>query len=196
MKSTLALKPAHQSKPVAPLTVANPYHAFTTNDALRGRDISTIAELTSAEIDLVLHCALVLKKNPKDPLQKQIAENKTMAMLFEKPSLRTRVTFEVGMYQLGGTALFLEGCVRDRPVRRPGSASTEASQLRDSTGFSPDFAGRPVAGGLYPLADGGSRVSSRPGCCGGCGRRHRRRRPHQGEGPHGLRDDGGGRCAR
>lgn len=107
MKSTLAIK--HPSKLVAPLSVANPYHAFLTNSALRGRDVSTIAELTPSEIDLILQCATVLKKNPKDPLQKQIAENKTLAMLFEKPSLRTRVTFEVGMFQLGGTALFLEG---------------------------------------------------------------------------------------
>jgi ornithine carbamoyltransferase len=107
MQSKLAIKPT--ATLVAPLSVATPYQQFTSNVALRGRDITTIAEMTAEEIELVLECAALLKLKPKDPLQKQILEGKTMAMLFEKPSLRTRITFEVGMNQLGGTALFIEG---------------------------------------------------------------------------------------
>jgi ornithine carbamoyltransferase len=101
--SNLALK--LQSAPVAIET----YARFTSNHSLRGKDITAIENLSAEDIQLILDCASALKLNPKDPAQKQIAEGKTMAMLFEKPSLRTRITFEVGMNQLGGTALFLEG---------------------------------------------------------------------------------------
>lgn len=94
---------------LAPLSVASPYAKFTTNSSLRGRDITGIDDLTTDEIELILSCAAALKVNPKDSAQKQIANGKTLAMLFEKPSLRTRVTFEVGMQQLGGNAIFLEG---------------------------------------------------------------------------------------
>lgn len=97
------------SKVVAPLKVASPYEQYITATALRGRDITGIEEMTVEEIELVLECAKALKVNPKDPKQKEIATGKTLAMLFEKPSLRTRITFEVGMNQLGGSALFLEG---------------------------------------------------------------------------------------
>jgi ornithine carbamoyltransferase len=108
MKPAYALTHANTNK-VAALKVASPYAEFTTHTSLRGQDIKTIDEMTAEQIALVLSCATALKANPKDPAQKQIAEGKTMAMLFEKPSLRTRITFEVGMTQLGGTALFLEG---------------------------------------------------------------------------------------
>lgn len=110
--SAVAVKKFHANqapKLVASAPAVQPYDEFTSSTALRGRDITTIDELTAAEINLILDCAIALKANPKDPAQKQIATGKTLAMLFEKPSLRTRVTFEVGMYQLGGTALFLEG---------------------------------------------------------------------------------------
>jgi ornithine carbamoyltransferase len=124
MKATMAVKsinPSNSTSPsinpsktLAPLTVANPYQAYINETALRGRDIDGIAGMTIDEIELVLECAKALKKNPKDPAQKTIAAGKAMAMLFEKPSLRTRVTFEVGMAQLGGTALFLEGKLGER----------------------------------------------------------------------------------
>lgn len=97
------------SKTIAPLKVASPYEAYMKSPALRGKDIAGIEQMTADEIELVLECAKALKVSPKDPKQKEIASGKTLAMLFEKPSLRTRITFEVGMQQLGGTALFLEG---------------------------------------------------------------------------------------
>lgn len=98
----------------ASIKVASPYAEFIESDVLRGRDITTIDELSAAEIERILSCATALKVNPKDPQQKKIASGKTLAMLFEKPSLRTRVTFEVGMNQLGGNALFIEGKLGER----------------------------------------------------------------------------------
>lgn len=107
LSSKTATVPATSN--VAPITVASPYQPFIAEQALRGKDINTIEQLSAAEIELILKCAEVLKAKPKDPAQKLIAAGKTLAMLFEKPSLRTRITFEVGMQQLGGTALFIEG---------------------------------------------------------------------------------------
>ena len=76
---------------------------------LRGRDILGIEGLTQEEILLVLNVAARLKAHKFDATQTQFAKGQTLAMLFEKPSLRTRVTFEAGMTQLGGHAIYLEG---------------------------------------------------------------------------------------
>jgi len=76
---------------------------------LRGRNITSILDLSSEEIDLVLDVASLLKETiKKDPsAHKSILPDRTLAMIFEKPSLRTRVTFETGMTQLGGHAIYL-----------------------------------------------------------------------------------------
>ena len=76
---------------------------------LRRRDILGIETLTQEEILLILDVAARLKANKFDATQTQFAKGQTLAMLFEKPSLRTRVTFEAGMTQLGGHAIYLEG---------------------------------------------------------------------------------------
>ena len=76
---------------------------------LRGRDILGIEQLTQEEIGLVLDVAARLKTHKFDETQTLFAKGQTLAMLFEKPSLRTRVTFEAGMTQLGGHAIYLEG---------------------------------------------------------------------------------------
>ena len=61
-------------------------------------------ELDSKEISQIIDLAIELKKQKNS---KPLLENKTLAMLFEKPSTRTRVSFETGMFQLGGHALTL-----------------------------------------------------------------------------------------
>ena len=70
---------------------------------MRGRDLLSISELNPDELDLLLRSALAMKRDGTPPL----LSGKTVAMLFEKPSLRTRVSFEVGMQQLGGNAIYL-----------------------------------------------------------------------------------------
>ena len=76
---------------------------------LRGRDILGIEQLNQDEIGLILDVAARLKTHKFDETQTLFAKGQTLAMLFEKPSLRTRVTFEAGMTQLGGHAIYLEG---------------------------------------------------------------------------------------
>lgn len=69
------------------------------------RHFVSINDLNKKEILSIFKLALKIKKNPTKFSSK--LKNKTMAMIFEKPSLRTRVSFETGMTQLGGHAIFL-----------------------------------------------------------------------------------------
>ncbi|HOS44278.1 MAG TPA: ornithine carbamoyltransferase, partial [Armatimonadota bacterium] len=77
-----------------------------TTIALRDRDLLSIDDFTAEELAAILSTAALLKRQPV--LAGQVAAGKTLAMIFEKPSLRTRVTFEVAMTQLGGHAIYLQ----------------------------------------------------------------------------------------
>jgi ornithine carbamoyltransferase len=70
---------------------------------MKGRDLLSISDLSPDELEYLINLALSMKSDGSRP----VLEGKTIAMLFEKPSLRTRVSFEVGMKQLGGTAIYL-----------------------------------------------------------------------------------------
>lgn len=74
---------------------------------LKGRDFISIHDYTAEEIKLVLETGAQLKKENKDSIAHHHLQGKTLGMIFQKSSTRTRVAFEVGMYQLGGHALFL-----------------------------------------------------------------------------------------
>ena len=67
------------------------------------KDLISIADLTSDDIQNLIETAIELKQSGKKPL----LEGKILALIFEKPSLRTRVSFDVAMNQLGGHALML-----------------------------------------------------------------------------------------
>jgi ornithine carbamoyltransferase len=71
------------------------------------RDFLTLDSLSRAELDEILHLSATLKRELKAGKRQPVLAGKTLAMIFEKPSLRTRVTFEVGMTQLGGYAVYL-----------------------------------------------------------------------------------------
>jgi ornithine carbamoyltransferase len=71
------------------------------------RDLLRIADLTPEEIGAVLGLAGRLKEKLRTGRPHPLLAGRTLAMIFEKPSLRTRVTFEVGMVQLGGAAIHL-----------------------------------------------------------------------------------------
>lgn len=77
--------------------------------SLRGRDLLSAADLSLAEVELVFDRAVELKaefRTTRRHAELPLA-GRTLAMLFHKPSLRTRVTFEAGMTQLGGHAVHL-----------------------------------------------------------------------------------------
>ncbi len=82
---------------------------MTATGSLAGRDLLSVADLSAAEVGRVFATAEELKgefratrRHAEPPLV-----GRTLAMLFQKPSLRTRVTFEAGMVQLGGHAIYL-----------------------------------------------------------------------------------------
>jgi len=74
---------------------------------LKTKDLLTLDELTDNELSKIIENGIKLKKQLKKGSHKPILKNKTLAMIFEKPSTRTRVSFETGMFQLGGHALNL-----------------------------------------------------------------------------------------
>jgi len=69
------------------------------------KDLISIKDLTSAEVSDIFQLTDELKKN-KAKFAK-VLSGKTLALIFQKPSNRTRVSFEVGMYQLGGNSVYL-----------------------------------------------------------------------------------------
>ena len=71
------------------------------------RHFLTLKDYTKEEIQEILELGLEIKKEVKAKELKPRLAGQTLAMIFEKSSTRTRVSFEVGMYQLGGHALFL-----------------------------------------------------------------------------------------
>ena len=81
--------------------------ATTAAPALLGRDLLTLADFTGPEIMAILDRAGELKGLQRRREAHRWLEGRTLAMIFEKPSLRTRCTFETGMTQLGGHAIDL-----------------------------------------------------------------------------------------
>src|SRR5919112_4157089 len=77
--------------------------------SLRGRDLLSAADVTADEIRLVFDRATELKAEYRESRRHADPPlaGRTLAMLFQRPSLRTRVTFEAGMAQLGGAAIYL-----------------------------------------------------------------------------------------
>lgn len=74
---------------------------------LKSKDFLTLDELSQNEIQQLIQLAIKLKKQLKSAKTKPLLKNKTLAMIFQKPSTRTRVSFETAMFQLGGHALHL-----------------------------------------------------------------------------------------
>ncbi|MDA3077389.1 ornithine carbamoyltransferase [Campylobacter sp. JMF_06 NA1] len=85
------------------------------------RHFLTFEDFSKDEIFEILRLAAEIKKEAKAKDYKPYLKNQTLAMIFEKSSTRTRVSFETGMYQLGGQALFLSSkdiqLGRGEPVR-------------------------------------------------------------------------------
>ena len=75
-----------------------------------------LMDLSTKEITEILNLADQLKYEKKNGIKHHILEGKTLGLIFEKSSTRTRVSFEVGMYDLGGNALFLSS--RDLQIGR------------------------------------------------------------------------------
>jgi ornithine carbamoyltransferase len=82
---------------------AAPQPAITT---IPGRDLVSIRDLSPTEVESLFHLAALMKARPQD-FRTGLA-GKHIAMFFEKPSLRTRITFEAGICGLGGSVSFVD----------------------------------------------------------------------------------------
>ena len=86
------------------------------------KDIVSFHNWDKGIVDELISHAAKIKKNPEAYFEK--LKNKTMLMIFEKPSLRTRVSFEVGMTQMGGHAIYLDA--KDAPLGKKESLEDTA----------------------------------------------------------------------
>jgi ornithine carbamoyltransferase len=75
--------------------------------SLKGRDLLSIGELSAGELAAILATSAELKAETKQGIPHPHLAGKSLALIFEKPSLRTRLSFDVGMFQLGGRAIYL-----------------------------------------------------------------------------------------
>lgn len=94
---------------------------------LKTKNLLTLAELTPKEFAGLIDDSIKLKKELKKDYSKPILKNKTLTMIFQKPSTRTRVSFETGMYQLGGHAINLSS--NDMQISRGESIEDTAKTL-------------------------------------------------------------------
>jgi ornithine carbamoyltransferase len=79
----------------------------TLSTTMRGKHITSMLDLSADEINLIFSTTKYLKAELKRGVVTNVLPGKVLAMIFEKPSTRTRVSFETGIYQLGGTGLYL-----------------------------------------------------------------------------------------
>src|SRR3989338_6882119 len=86
------------------------------------KDLLSLADWNNAQIMDLINNSIKIKANPKD--YSGSMRSKTMLMIFEKPSLRTRISFEVGMLQLGGHAIYLGA--KESPLGEKESVSDTA----------------------------------------------------------------------
>ncbi len=129
---------------------------------MKGKDIISIHELSREEIEQILDTSHALKMKNKLGEIYHPLKGKTLGMIFQKSSTRTRVSFEVGMWQLGGYALFLSA--NDLQLKRGETISDTARNLsryldgvmirtydhQDIVDFA-EYSSKPVINGLTDL---------------------------------------------
>ena len=98
---------------------------------LKGRDLLSIHDLSVEEVEAILALAEELKAMQKAGIEHRVLAGKTLGMIFEKSSTRTRVSFETGMFQLGGQALSSRTA-----TCRSGAVSRSRIQLASSRAIS------------------------------------------------------------
>ena len=74
---------------------------------MKGKSLASLYDLTREEMEQIFKTSELLKLQSLRGQEHPLLKGKTLGMIFEKPSTRTRVSFEVGMWQLGGYALYL-----------------------------------------------------------------------------------------
>lgn len=98
------------------MTKTNQTKSLIEKDSLKGRDFLTLLDYSSEEIAYLLQLAYDMKQDTLAGIKPPILAGKTLGMIFEKHSTRTRISFDVGMIHLGGHGLFMNA--RDLQIGR------------------------------------------------------------------------------
>lgn len=98
---------------------------------LKTKNLLTLSELSKKEFSQLIDFSIKLKKEMKKGQVKPLLKNKTLTMIFQKPSTRTRVSFEIGMFHLGGNAVNLS--TNDMQLSRGESIEDTAKTLSKYT---------------------------------------------------------------
>jgi ornithine carbamoyltransferase len=98
---------------------------------LKTKNLLTLSEISKKEFSQLIDYSIKLKKELKKGGNKPLLKNKTLTMIFQKPSTRTRVSFEIGMFQLGGNAINLSS--NDMQLSRGESIEDTAKTLSGYT---------------------------------------------------------------
>ena len=133
-----------------------------TIESLKGRDFLTLKDFSKEELESILDLSSKIKKEHREGTKTPYLAGKTLGMLFEKPSTRTRVSFEVAIHQLGGMGLFLSSndlqLKRGEPIKdtaRVLSGYLDGIMVRtfshDTITELSDYARVPVVNGLTDL---------------------------------------------
>ncbi|MEQ8159698.1 MAG: ornithine carbamoyltransferase [Smithellaceae bacterium] len=91
------------------------------------KDLLNVYELTLADFDMIFNNSFRLKKALREGKPHASLKGKTLGMIFDKSSTRTRISFEVGIYQLGGIALYLNS--RDTQIGRGETIADSARMM-------------------------------------------------------------------
>ena len=94
---------------------------------MKGKSLIEIQQLTLEEINKIFNLSSKLKEERRQGKKHHLLEGKKLGMIFSKPSTRTRVSFEVGIYELGGTGLFFNQ--NDMQLKKSESVSDTAKVL-------------------------------------------------------------------
>jgi len=103
---TIVMNPPKDTRPVVKLGIQSDTAFSETAKSLAGRDLCSIADLSVAEMAAIMELAHAVKAQPED--FRSALDAKQMVLIFEKESLRTRLTFETAMNTVGGNALFVD----------------------------------------------------------------------------------------
>lgn len=104
-------------------------HIEELEGQLKGRDMLTLLDYTSEEVKYLVEKAITMKNERAEGVEKPRLAGKTLGMIFEKSSTRTRVSFDVGMFHLGGHALYLNA--QDLQIGRGESVHDTAKVLSE-----------------------------------------------------------------
>ncbi|PIC63585.1 ornithine carbamoyltransferase [Sporosarcina sp. P13] len=109
------------------MTNNNQTKSLIEKESLKGRDFLTLLDYSSEEIAYLLQLAYDMKQDTLAGKKPPVLAGKTLGMIFEKHSTRTRISFEVGMIHLGGHGLFMNA--RDLQIGRGESVSDTGKVL-------------------------------------------------------------------